>query len=349
VIVLYGPGDVRQWLREEDPGQVAALFREADETRRREVGDEVHLRGLVEISNHCARDCAYCGIRASRDDLARYRIPPEEVVELACRAADLGYGTVVLQGGEDPGWTTEAVTGVVREIRARTPLAVTLSLGERDPAELRTWREAGADRYLLRFETSDPDLHRRIHPPLSEDAPDRFALLRVLRDLDYEVGSGVMVGIPGQTWETLARDLWRFRELDLDMIGLGPWLPHPDTPLGAGEFPDAGAEQVPNDVPTVLRCLALARLLRPDANIPSTTALATLGRAEARAEGLRCGANVVMPNLTPRKYRMLYEIYPDKGSIEGADPEALERLRRQIADLGRTVGRGAGPRRGKGR
>ncbi|HOU54895.1 MAG TPA: [FeFe] hydrogenase H-cluster radical SAM maturase HydE [Myxococcota bacterium] len=344
-----GATDVLRWLRESDPAKVRSLLEEADAVRRREVGDEVHLRGLVEVSNRCVRDCAYCGIAVSHRDLVRYRMTAEEVLACARMAARLGFGTVVLQGGEDYGLTREWVAGVVRAIRQETPLAITLSLGERPDEDLIAWREAGADRYLLRFETTDQDLYRQIHPPLPGETRDRFQILARLRELDYEVGSGIMVGIPGQTWETLARDLWRFREMDLDMIGIGPFIPHPETPLGRPGVPDAGPDQVPANEDTVLRCVALARLLRPDANIPSTTALATINRERGREHGLQCGANVVMPNLTPQRYRVLYEIYPAKASADEPPERTAEAVTRRVLALGRTIARGPGPRRGRGR
>jgi len=330
--------DLIHWLRCGDPSDV---FAEADQVRRENVGDAVHLRGLVEVGNVCARQCGYCGIRAGNSGITRYRMTTDEILACVRRAVDLGYGTVVLQGGEDPGWSRDAIVDVIRRVRAETPLAITLSLGERDDGDLEIFREAGADRYLLRFETSDPVLYARIHPG---GFRDRFAVLRRLRDLDFEVGSGIMVGIPGQTWDTLVQDLRTFQDLDLDMIGIGPYLPHPATPLGRGDLPNAGPDQVPADEDTVLRCLSLTRLLRPDANLPSTTALGMLG---GREKGLRCGANVVMPNLTPARYRIHYEIYPDKAGIDVTDNEGAARLRASIAALNRTIGEGPGPRRGR--
>jgi biotin synthase len=348
MIALCSRDDVLCWLRERSATRLEELWRAADETRRANVGDAVHLRGLIEIGNVCARQCAYCGIRAGNTGLVRYRMGADEVLDCARRALSLGYGTVVLQAGEDRGFTREWVSDVVRCIRAETPLAITLSLGEREDGDLAAWRAAGADRYLLRFETSDAALYNRIHPPLPGATRDRFAILRRLRELDYEVGSGVMVGIPGQSWRALANDLWTFRELDLDMIGLGPYIPHPSTPLGTGGMPDAGAEQVPADEDTVLRCLALARLLRPDANIPSTTALATINKATGRERGLQRGANVVMPNLTPVRYRALYEIYPAKACLDETAEHCAGCLRARIQSVGRTIGFGPGPRRGRG-
>lgn len=339
-------GELTGWLRETDAGRLEELWARADATRRTHVGDEVHLRGLIEVSNHCVRRCAYCGINAGNSELTRYRMTADEIVACARQARELGYGTVVLQAGEDPVLTREFVAGVVRRIKGETGLAVTLSLGERSDDDFLAWREAGADRYLLRFETSDPALYARIHPSLPGRPSDRFAMLRRLGEIGYEIGSGMMIGIPGQTWATLAGDLLAFRDLDLDMIGVGPWLPHPATPLGRGELPPAEAsEQVPNTELMTYKVVALTRLLCPEANIPSTTALATLNLASGRELGLSRGANVVMPNLTPVRYRALYEIYPGKACVRETASECAHCLSERVLGLGRRLGRGPGGRR----
>jgi biotin synthase len=335
-----------RWLREEDAVRLEELWGRADGVRRAHVGDEVHLRGLVEISNHCVRRCAYCGISIDNRELVRYRMRPDEVLACAAQAVALGYGTVVLQAGEDYGIGREWLADLVRRIKASTTLAVTLSLGERPDGDLAAWREAGADRYLLRFETSDSALYDRIHPPLPGRPSDRFAILGRLAALGYEAGSGVMLGIPGQTYASLADDLEAFAEMDLDMIGVGPYLPHPATPLGRGELPEAPTgEQVPNTELMTYKVIALVRLHCPDANIPSTTALATLNIAKGRETGLARGANVVMPNLTPEAYRSLYEIYPDKACIRETAAQCGTCLSGRIVNMGRKVGRGPGGRR----
>jgi len=344
------PSELRTWLRTTDPQRLEDLWSEADAVRRAGVGDAVHLRGLVEISSHCTRRCAYCGLRAPNTGIQRYRMTADEIVDTARLACELGYGTVVLQSGEDPALTEEWVFDLVRRIKAETPLAITLSLGERTPDELAAWRLAGADRYLLRFETSNGELFRRIHP--SKPGLDRRVLLGALRELGYEVGSGVMIGIPGQTYEDLAADIELFRTLDLDMIGVGPFLPHPDTPLGRGvgttraagaAVPGRPAEdQVPNSELMTYKVVALTRLVCPRTNIPSTTALATVNQQDGRENGLRRGANVIMPNLTPPAYRCCYEIYPGKVCAFEGIREYDTLVRRHIAELGREVGTGRG-------
>jgi biotin synthase len=360
--------EIRDWLGESDPQRLEALWSCADQARRRHVGDAVHLRGLIKISNHCGRLCAYCGLRAPNHKVGRYRMTREEVVACVRQAQALGYGTVVLQAGEDAQLTQDWMTGLLRRIKTETALAVTLSLGERSVHDLAAWRAAGADRYLLRFETSNAALYERVHPARGDGGPDRLVLLSAMRQLGYEVGSGVMVGLPGQSYEDLANDLELFRDLDLDVVGVGPYLPHPDTPLGAKFFPqrtetgnatryephltspasgDETSEQVPNSELMTYKVLALARLLCQRASIPSTTSLVTLNPETGRELGLMRGANVVMPNLTPPQYRRLYEIYPED-AYQYDDPDPWDAaLRQHIVALGRTVGTGRGdaPRR----
>lgn len=394
--------EILNWLREENPQRLEELWRRAEATRRVHVGNEVHLRGLVEISNHCVRQCAYCGLRLGHRELDRYRMTAAEILGAARQAVEFGYGTVVLQAGEDVAITRDWMTCVIRQIKGLTPLAVTLSLGERTDDELVAWRAAGADRYLLRHETSNRALFDAIHPPLGNKPCDRIALLRRLKGIGYETGSGIMVGLPGQTYESVANDILLFRELDLDMIGIGPFIPHPATPLGsrmlspgmgseatlisaglkAGDqrtdiVPAASAafladekplkrlavaahdstglkpgvneradfDQIPNSELMVYKVVALTRLVRPDANIPATTALATINKHNGRELGLQRGANVFMPNLTPLKYRKLYEIYPAKACLSETSTTCNGCLSARIEMIGRKVGCGPGSRR----
>lgn len=348
--------EIRMWLKEVDPARLEELWHRADTVRHLSVGDAVYLRGLIEFSNYCCRQCSYCGLRRDHR-LQRYRMTEEEILASAHKAVTLGYGTVVLQSGEDRGMDPRWLAHVIRRIKEETPLAVTLSVGERDEEELALWREAGADRYFLRFETSDLALLWKIHPPRnhSQSSPSsppkrddlkeveaihpRITILKKIREFGYEVGSGVMVGIPGQTWDSLVQDLLMFQKLDLDMIGLGPYLPHPETPLGKEA---SQPQEVPADTLTTCKMIALTRLLCPNANIPSTTALATLDPKEGRDLGLQRGANIVMPNLTPPQYRRLYEIYPGKGNPEETAEAYHRTLCTHIEALGRTIGRGRG-------
>lgn len=335
---------ILRWLRCDEPQRLEELWQWADRMRSERVGDAVHLRGLVEISNHCARACHYCGLRAANQTLIRYRLTDEEIFDCALRAQQLGYGTLVLQSGEDDGIKADGLTALIRRIKTSTPLALTLSLGERSDADLAAWRKAGADRYLLRFETSDRALYRAIHPDRGSRISDRIALLRRLRALGFETGSGVMVGIPGQSYEILAEDLLLFRELDLDMIGIGPFIAHPQTPLWQVQSPLSDHDQVPPTIEMTCKVVALARILRPDANIPATTAVAVMDAAQGRKMALCCGANVIMPNLTPPRYRELYTIYPGKADRIEAAETSDQQIRTLIAALGRTVGSGQGGR-----
>lgn len=333
--------ELAERLRDRAPAARAALFAEADAVRRATVGEAVHLRGLVEISNHCMRACHYCGLSTHHAALPRYRLTVGEITAAARTAAACAYGTVVLQSGEDPGLTPEMVSEVIRTIKRETGLAVTLSLGERTADELIAWRAQGADRYLLRFETGNRELYQRYHPDLPAANNDRLAQLQLLRDLGYEVGSGVLVGLPGQTFDDLAADISLFSALRLDMIGVGPFIPHPATPLGRQVFP-ADPEQVPNTADMALAVIALSRLELPQANIPSTTALATLNPGDGYAAGLRCGANVVMPNVTPARHRVQYEVYPGKSAPHDDATGCDRRIRALLAGLGRTAGAGRG-------
>jgi biotin synthase len=336
--------EILGWLLEENQDRLEILWERADSVRQKSVGNEVHIRGLIEFSNFCRSDCLYCGMRRSRRFLSRYRMTLDEIILSAREAARRGYGTVVLQSGEDPGLDIAWLAEIIKSIKRETRLAVTLSCGERSVDELARLREAGADRYYLRFETSDRMLWKSIHP-LSKGFTHRLDLLPKIKEIGYETGSGIMVGIPGQTWMSLAEDLRWFRCLDLDMIGCGPYVPHPATPLYQMHFRRPASNphgQVPNTILAACKVMALARLLCPNANIPSTTALATLSPELGYCLGLRRGANVLMVNLTPVEYRSLYEIYPAKAGI-GESPQAQKgQVEAMLSGLGRIAGEGAG-------
>jgi biotin synthase len=292
--------------------------------RRRAVGDAVHLRGLIEFSNHCRNHCCYCGLRRDNRRLARYRMTPAEIVSAAERGAALGYRTVVLQSGEDPAFTGPMLAEVVRAIKA-LGLVVTLSVGEREPREYELWRSAGAERYLMRHETADAELYGRLHP--GQTLAKRVALLKVLKQLDYQVGTGFMVGLPGQTPETLLADIDLARELAAEMVGIGPFIPHPATPLA--DSPGGTVDQA---------CLmvALARLALPYALIPATTALGSID-PQGRELALESGANVMMPNLTPRLHRADYQIYPNKICLNEEADHCRGCITGRILGLGRIV------------
>lgn len=335
--------EIEKWLREEDETKLEELWKTADGIRKQEVGDEVHLRGLLEISNNCIRSCEYCGLRKENQNLARYRMTEQEIYACAQEITRLGYGTVVMQAGEDYGIDALWLSGIVRRIKQETPLAVTLSLGERSIEELGLWKQAGADRYLLRFETSDPLLYQKIHPALPGQHIDRLSILKALRELGYEVGSGIMIGIPGQTYSSVAGDIGIFRQLELDMIGVGPFIPNPTTPLGLPVSLQQSCknDQVPSTDLMTYKVLALARIVCPQANIPATTALGTLDPAMGRRLALSRGANVLMPNVTPQRYREQYLVYPGK---PGEHETSMVDISGFLYSIGRRPGKGPGGR-----
>jgi biotin synthase len=318
----YGVDDLVRALAA-DGDDERELFDLGDAARRESMGEAVHLRALIEFSNYCSRFCEYCGLRSPNVQLERYRMEPAEIIETAVHAASLGYRTVVLQSGEDAWYDRAKIAQVVRGIKARCDIALTLCVGERPTADYAAWREAGADRYLLRIETTNRALYRRLHPHMSFD--NRLACLRALRDLGYQVGSGVLVGLPGQTLQMLAEDLRFMGEFRPDMVGYGPLIPHDQTPL---------ASSPKGSVDVTLRMMAITRLLLPQAYIVSTTALGTLDPL-GREKGLQVGGNVVMPNVTPQRYRAFYEIYPDKICID----ESAEKCRGCIELRVRSIGR----------
>ena len=334
------------WLKQEDESKLEWLWDLSDVTRKKNVGDEIHLRGLIEISNHCIFQCTYCGIRSGNKKISRYRMTEEEIMASVFEIEDLGLGTVVFQSGEDYGIETEFLAKIVSRIKSETDLAIALSMGERTTEDLTAWKKAGADRYLLKFETSNQDLYHAIHPDLPGRVSDRFAILNTLRDLGYEVGSGIMIGIPGQSYESVADDLILFKKLDLDMIAVGPFIPHPDTPLGRGKRINIilGDNQVPSTELMTKKVLALSRIMCPEANIPSTTALSVINE-KGREIGFTSGANVVMPNFTPEEYRLKYDIYPGKSSNIVTNRDNIDQVISEIRGLGRGIGKGQGERR----
>lgn len=305
------------------------LYRRADDVRREAVGDAVHLRGLIEFSNICRNDCLYCGIRRGNRQVQRYRMTDEELVETAKRAAALGFQTIVLQSGEDMHFDQARMCHIIEQIK-RLDVALTLSVGERDYEDYKAFREAGADRYLMRIETTDRDLYNRLNPGMSWER--RHECLLMIRDLGYELGSGIMVGLPGQTVESIADDLLYLKDIGIDMAGIGPFIPHPETPL-AGE---AGGT-----LEQALRTMAIMRLLMPDINIPATTAMESL-HPQGRIMALQAGANVVMPNVTEGEYRRLYELYPGKICVNDTPAHCRSCIGLKIRSIGRTIGQGRG-------
>ena len=300
------------------------LFNFADKIRKENVGDEVHLRGLIEFSNICRCACKYCGLRSPNKKIKRYRILKDEIVEYVKNAVKLGYKTIVLQSGEDEYFTTEKMVEIIKTIK-EFDVALTLSIGERSFEDYKAFKQAGADRYLIRIETTDKELYKKLHPNM--DFNNRIRCLQDLKTLGYEVGTGCLVGLPEQTIESLADDILFFKEIGADMVGIGPFIPHPNTPLkdeGTGNFTLA------------LKVMALTRILLPDINIPATTAMETLN-PNGRILALKSGANVVMPNVTSTEYRAKYEIYPNKICINDNPDKCRGCIEGKIKSIGRTI------------
>jgi biotin synthase len=315
------------------------LFTSADKTRERYIGNEVHLRGIIEFSNYCVKNCLYCGLRRDNRRLQRYRMTPDEILATAEEAAGEGLKTIVLQSGEDPFFTGDALSRLTARLKERHDVAVTMSVGERTKGDYRLMREAGADRYLLKHETSDPKLFSKLRPGTSLEG--RLKRLHWLKELGFQVGSGNMVGLPGQEVGILADDIMLMRDLDVEMAGIGPFVPHYDTPLS---YADGG------DVAATLRVLAVTRLVLPYTHLPATTALGSI-HPEGREMALACGANVIMPNMTPLRYRKLYEIYPNRTGVNQVSAEMVPRLVALIHRLGRkvSVDHGHSPKPGFGK
>ena len=313
----------------QDEAADAALFAAADRVRKKYVGDEVHLRALIEFTNICRNGCLYCGLRAPNSCVTRYRMTPRQILTLAQKAAQEGYKTIVLQGGEDPYFTADILTPLLRQIKS-LDMAITLSIGERSYEDYAAFKEAGADRYLLRIETTDRALYEKYNPEMSFD--NRLRCLHDLKRLGYETGTGVLVGLPGQTLRSLAKDILFFQQLGADMIGLGPFIPNPDTPLK-----DAPAPQLT----PALKVMALTRLLLADINIPATTAMETL-EPNGRLKALQSGANVIMPNITEGEERKNYALYPGKAAAAPDTPNLREELDKKLHSIGRRIGTGYG-------
>lgn len=278
------------------------LAEAADIRRRENYGDKVYIRGLIEFTNYCRNNCYYCGIRRDNKKAERYRLTKDEILLCCDEGYRLGFRTFVMQGGEDPYYSDEMICDIVSKIKSRYPdCAVTLSIGEKPRESYQAFFDAGADRYLLRHETADPEHYGKLHPE-AMSLENRKRCLFDLKEIGYQVGSGFMVGSPYQTTENLISDLRFLQKLQPDMIGIGPYITHADTPF---------AEFKSGDVMLTLRLVSILRLMFPYALIPSTTALGTI-HPQGRELGLKAGANVVMPNLSPVSVRKLYSLYENK-------------------------------------
>jgi len=306
------------------PSLAAAAAEKADAVRRRVYGNAVYVRGLIEISNICKNDCYYCGIRRSNSRCDRYRLTDEDILSCCEEGYALGFRTFVMQGGEDGRFTDDRLCDLIRTIKSRYPAcAVTLSLGERSRESYQRLFDAGADRYLLRHETADKTHYESLHPsPLSFD--ERMRCLRDLKDIGFQVGCGFMVGSPHQTTAALAKDLKFIEEFSPDMCGIGPFIPHKDTPF---------AEKTAGTLEMTCYLLSLVRLMHPHLLLPSTTALGTI-HPTGREMGIKAGANVVMPNLSPLAVRKKYMLYDGKIATGDESAQSLRNLKDRMAAIG---------------
>jgi len=319
----------------DDPAMCEALYSAARELKYREVGRGVYLRGLIETSNLCTRNCLYCGIRRGNAAVRRYELALDEIVAGAKLAAEFGYGAAVLQGGErSDARFVDFVTEAVRRIGELPDApALTLSFGEQTLETYRKWRTAGAVRYLLRIETTDPDLYASLHPEGTLE--ERKSALSRLREAGFQVGTGVMIGLPGQSFAMLARDVEFFRAADADMIGMGPWIPHHETPLGA-EHPGTRADDLAR-LELGLKMIAVTRLQLKDVNIAATTALQSISPADGRERGILAGANVIMPNVGELEHRHDYTLYDGKAGMDENAESTRRKLDGSLAAIGEYV------------
>ncbi|NLW39872.1 MAG: [FeFe] hydrogenase H-cluster radical SAM maturase HydE [Tissierellia bacterium] len=318
------PEELKILIDNRNPEVAEYLFEKARAVRVENYGYDVYIRGLIEFTNYCKNDCYYCGIRRSNCKANRYRLTKEEILECCQVGYDLGFRTFVLQGGEDEYFTDEKIIDIVDSIKTRYPdCALTLSIGEKSYKSYKAYFDAGADRYLLRHETANPDHYRKLHPK-AQSLENRKHCLYNLKIIGYQVGCGFMVGSPYQTTDCLVEDLIFIKELEPHMIGIGPFIPHKDTPFGHKE---GGSLEL------TLFLLAIIRLMLPAVLLPATTALGTI-HPRGRELGLMAGANVVMPNLSPKYVRKKYMLYNNKISTGDEAAESLNDLKKRIEAIG---------------
>lgn len=308
----------------QDDSEDTYLFEEADKIRKQIYGTDVFLRGLIEISNYCKNNCLYCGIRRDNRNISRYRLTEQDILLCCDTGYELGFRTFVLQGGEDIFFNDEFLCSTIQKIKKKYPdCAVTLSLGERTEESYKALFTAGADRYLLRHETATKSHYEKLHP-VEMSYENRIECLKTLKKIGFQTGAGFMVGSPFQTHENLADDLLFIKKLKPEMVGIGPFISHNETPF---------KEYENGTLRDTLVMVALTRLLLPNALIPSTTALGTID-PQGREKGLKAGANVVMPNLSPVKFRKLYSLYDNKICMGEEAAECRQCLAKRVESAG---------------
>ena len=318
--------DLEYLLALEDERELAALFDYADQVRQRFVGDGILLRGLIEFSNFCSNTCLYCGLNKYNKKLQRYRLSEDEMMTAVKSIVSAGIKTVVLQSGEDENLDPSWLRDLIVRIKADFDIAVTLSVGERSYDDYLLWKQAGADRYLLKIETTDKSLYHSLHPQMSFE--NRIDCSENLKALGYQNGSGCIVGLKGQTIRILAEDILFFKKEDFDMIGIGPFIPHESTPL---------RNEPLGNLNLAIKTLAVTRIVTRDTHLPATTAMGSIGNGDERIKALKAGANVIMLNFTPGPYRALYEIYPGKKCINEKPGDYICFLRMMAKETNRPI------------
>ena len=327
--------DIIELLSLSKPGEIDALYKRAYEIKKQQVGTTVFFRGIVELSNICTKNCYYCGIRKDNHNVERFLLTRDEVVKSALWAYEQHYGSVVIQSGErDDEEFVLFIEDVIKTLKEKSDsrLGITLSLGEQTEETYQRWYDAGAHRYLLRIESSNPELYAKLHPS-DHNWQHRLDCIRTLKKLGFQTGTGVMIGLPYQTMEDLARDIQFFYDEDIDMIGMGPYIPHEDTPLAKAAVNYKSDEQLE----LALKMIATCRILLQDINIASTTALQAL-KPDGREMGLLAGANIIMPNITDSKYRANYQLYNGKPCLDENASLCRNCLERRISSIGETIG-----------
>lgn len=322
--------EILELLSLKNGADIERLYLFADKVRNKFMGDGVFLRGLVEFSNRCQNSCFYCGLNRQNTVIERYAMTADEVLAAVSGVNSMGIKTVVLQSGEDEGLDPVWLAGLIKEIKKRFDMAVTISVGEKSRDDYKLWREAGADRYLLKVETTDSDIYSGSHS--GRKLASRLKCLEDLIDLGYQTGSGMLIGLRGQTPGSIAEDILFLERMKFDMIGIGPFIPHGDSVFAGDPYGDVGL---------TLKALAVTRIVTKDAHMPATTAIGSSG-GDHRVEALKAGANVLMPNFTPVRYKKLYEIYPGKACVSEEAKSCVSCMDRKARSADRFVDYSAG-------
>ncbi|MCR1970606.1 [FeFe] hydrogenase H-cluster radical SAM maturase HydE [Clostridium cochlearium] len=322
--------EIVEILKNEEEDNIKYLFKKAEQTTLEYCGNEVNIRGIIEFSNYCRCNCSYCGLNVNNKKIKRYRMTKEEILKVAKEAYNAGYKTLVLQSGEDLFYTREVICDIIKSIKEIGDIAITLSIGKRDKKDYRAFKKAGGDRFLIKHETADENLFSKIHKGYKLE--DRIQALKDLKEVGFQAGSGFMIGLPTQDYNTLAKDILLLKELDVDMAGMGPFIPHPHTEL---------KHEVKGDTLLTLKVVALSRIILKNVHLPATTSLGVLNK-DHKFTSFKCGANVIMQKLEPYNYRRLYEIYPIDLKKEKSIIEEREDLEKFILSSGRDIAKHRG-------